>query len=125
MKQPCAMQHPRVMMLGHKMLAALAVLAVLAIFSALPTPLDAAGQHAGGCPAHHHHTPAPTPSSHNCCQAGHQSAIIQAPASARDFGASFGHFSDFAAAEISRPYSAPLLNQALPGDPPATTPLRI
>src|SRR5215470_807076 len=112
------------MAMARKLLASCCVLTLIAGFCAAALTPRLASHHPGGCPEHNQHSPRPSQTGHNCCQAGHDSALIEAVPDPRGFAIFVEHFSDAAEYAIRRE-PALLAIRPLPADPPDATPLRI
>jgi hypothetical protein len=89
-------------------------------------PAAAPHEAPAGCHEHGPTAPAPEPVSYACCQAGHQSAILQEPSTSRPAFLHVSRVAEFTAAVIQvamlNGFGNPLI---LYGDPPSWAPLRI
>jgi len=63
------------------MIGRIAAILLFAVFAAtlFPSPGSVSSQVAGECPAHRMPTRTPAPHSHDCCNAGHETAILTNP----------------------------------------------
>jgi len=97
-----------------------AVLAVPLAAAVFPPPADA---HPAGCHEDGQNAPTPSPTSHQCCQVGHDAAIPQRSATLRA-SLQISTLMEFNPHKVA--VAVPLQNIAVtPGDPPITPPLRI
>jgi len=103
----------------------LLVLIVWSISSASLLSLPSEQGRTSGCPMHRQSIPPSAPTTHNCCQSGHNAAMLQKPANSQ-------HVVDFVVLLSSERKPMPQQvfavfpdEAASPGTPPAKSQLRI